>query len=153
MNKYTKIKKVLKLARMASLKHIRFLSITLKVMVFFMIASFKSTSQRDGVWQTNPGVIYADELCWSARDLNVYFKGDPVRVKHGDNDFTVEGKASYLGKVHYLIFDDREVQPDTCITLVETRCQVMTLTKEEAIQKYGSKGKNGAVEITPIALN
>lgn len=124
-----------------------FFFIVIMVIVCFIISSFKSNPE-DITYQDSPGIIYASTIFWSGKDHKVYLKGKAIRVKHGENNFTVNGKASYLGKVYYLVFNDQELKLNTSINVSGQKCLVVKLSKEAATKKYGSKGEFGAVEIT-----
>ena len=121
----------------------------LPILMFFMGSNLYGQTQNSTLYDS-PGVIYASTITWSKQDNKLYLKGDNIKVKHGNNDFKVNGKASYLGEVHYLTFNQQEVSPDTPLDIAGSKCQVVKLNREEALRKYGDKGKLGAVEITEI---
>jgi hypothetical protein len=73
-----------------------------------------------------------------------------VVVKHGENNFKGSGSFSFLGEVHLLIINDKPVSLNSSIVLSGIKCEVITFKKKEAIKKYGSEGKLGAVEIKAI---
>lgn len=130
-------------------KNYRIILLAPIVFTFLLITGFKSNSDSISS-QNEPGIIYAKTLFWSDQDNEVYLKGKNIRVKHGSNKFTVNGEASYLGKVYYLVYNSKEVSLNSSIDVSGLKCQVVKLTKEEAAEKYGSKGELGAVEITVI---
>ena len=99
----------------------------------------------------SPGTVYADYLFWSKADNELYLKGTNVRIKHGENDFVLNGRASYLGKVHYFVFNNEPASYDNTINVSGKKCIVVKLSPENAQKKYGSKGKLGAVEITTVS--
>ncbi|GAB5551050.1 MAG: hypothetical protein Sapg2KO_06410 [Saprospiraceae bacterium] len=95
-----------------------------------------------------PGTLYASSIIWSSENKKLYLHGKNIRVRHGDNDFSVNGRASYLGSVHYLVFNGTLVQPDQRINTEGMKCNVVKLSSANAKKKYGNKGKMGVVEIT-----
>lgn len=138
----------------------RFLLLVPVVCLLFLTTAFTSTSSvnilpeypshqvKNGL--ENPGTLLATTIFWSSEDNEVYLKGKNVRIKHGDNDFSVNGTASYLGEVYYFVFNNQEVTKDLPIDVSGKKYQVVKLSKENAIEKYGSKGRSGAVEITVL---
>ncbi len=96
----------------------------------------------------NPGVIYGNNLIWSSEDGKVYIRGEKVRIQHGDNNFNLRGRASYLGEVHYFIFNGKEAPKDQAINIAGMKCTVLKLSPDDGVLKYGPKAKKGAVEIT-----
>lgn len=126
------------------------------VAVLFFTTSFTGTNNAiiDKATGTvlltqKPGIFYADTLFWSGEDHEVYMRGK-VKVRYGINDFTGDGGFAILGKVHLLVFNDKPVSLNSTIILTGIKCEVLKLTEKEAIEKYGSEGKLGAVEIKAI---
>lgn len=134
----------------------RFLLLVPVVSMLFVTTAFKSSVIPESVLSQvenglyNPGTLYATTIVWSSQDNRVYLHGENVRVKHGDNDFTVNGRASYLGQVYYFVFNNQPVTQDSSIEVAGKKCQVVKLSKEEATKKYGEKGRQGALEISVI---
>lgn len=138
----------------------RFLLLIPVAIVLFTTTAFKSTTNilpdtllnqvESNPTLYTPGTLYANTIQWSSLDKKVYLAGKKIKVNHGDNRVTVNGRASYLGKVHYLTFNGEPVTPDAFIDVAGKKCHVVKLKKEDAIKKYGSKGKLGAVEITIV---
>jgi hypothetical protein len=127
------------------------------IALLFVSTAFNETTLLDNIpsAQTqedklleNPGVIYADNLTWSSTDNRIYLRGNEVRVVHGVNNFTVNGRASYLGEVHYFVLDNEPVAKDVPIKVSGKKCMVVKLNPKSAKEKYSSKAKLGAVEIT-----
>ncbi|MDN5215517.1 M56 family metallopeptidase [Fulvivirgaceae bacterium BMA12] len=130
------------------------LFIPVMVVLFFMTAFTSSNSvfqdrSTNIIPTEKPGIFYAETLFWSSEDHEVYMRGK-VKVRYGVNQFTGDGSFAILGKVHLLIFNGKQVAMDSSIALNGIKCEVVTLTKEEAIEKYGSRGKLGAVEIRTV---
>lgn len=96
----------------------------------------------------NIGTVYGESIVWSSENNKVYISGDDIRVVHGDNDFTLRGRTSYLGDVFYFIMNGQLVVKDTPIAITGKKCTVIKLSSKDAIQKYGVIAKQGAVEIT-----
>ncbi|GAO42339.1 RNA polymerase sigma factor [Flavihumibacter petaseus] len=93
------------------------------------------------------GTFRASEVYWSKTNNEVYFKGD-VRVSFEQQNFKGRGSFTFLGKVYLLVVDDKPVIPGGSQKLAQTDYELVTLNTDEAIAKYGDKGKNGAVEIS-----
>ena len=92
------------------------------------------------------GVFYADTLFWSGTDQKVYLRGE-VQVAHGENNFKGTGSFSFLGKVNLLLINGKPINQNSTINLSGKKCEITTLSKEVAQQKYGLDGALGAVEI------
>lgn len=138
-------------------KAYRFLLLIPITALLFVCTAFNETALLDTIpsVQTqedrlleNPGVLYADNLTWSSADNKIYLKGGNIRVVHGDNNFTVNGKASYLGKVDYFVFNNELVTKDTAMDISGVKCTVVKLSPRKAVEKYGSRAAPGAVVIT-----
>ncbi|MEO1021928.1 MAG: M56 family metallopeptidase [Bacteroidota bacterium] len=97
-----------------------------------------------------PGTLVASTITWSGKNNEIYLEGNGVRIKHGENDFTVSGRASYLDEVHYFVFNGKEVKKDRPIRVHGKTCSVIKLTPEQGRAKYGRKGRFGVVEITVL---
>jgi len=121
------------------------------IAMLFVTTAFSSTEDANAgtKYSQKSGIFYADTLFWSGENHEVYMKGKVV-VKHGENDFKGNGSFSYLEEVHLLIINDKKVALNSSIVLSGIECEVIKLTKEEAMKKYGSDGKLGAVEIKAI---
>ena len=138
-------------------KMYRLLVLIPAIAVLFISTAFNATglpgdiqlsiSQNDKLLE-NPGVLYADYLTWSSRDNEIYLKGKNVKIIHGDNDFTVNGRASYLGEVYHFVFNGQSVDKDIPINVSGKKCIVVKLTPNTAMEKYGRKARHGVVEIT-----
>jgi bla regulator protein blaR1 len=121
------------------------------IAMLFVTTAFSSTKDANVVtkYSQKSGIFYADTLFWSGKDQEIYLKGKVI-VKHGENNFKGNGSFSFLGEVHLLIINEKPVTLNYSIVLSGIKCEVVTLTKEEATKKYGSEGKFGAVEIKAI---
>ena len=95
----------------------------------------------------NSGFFYADTVIWLSENHHVFMRGK-VKVKHGDNDFNIVGGVSFLPEVYLLLVNGETAQFDSPILLTGIKCGLVALSPEEAMIKYGERGKNGAVEIT-----
>ena len=95
-----------------------------------------------------PGYFYASSLFWDIKNNALKFRGNDIKIKHGENNVTVNGQIDYLGKVYYLVIDNKPAKQNKSIDVSGFKWQVVKITKEDAMKKYGANGKNGAVEIT-----
>ena len=96
------------------------------------------------------GTFNASKIFWSSKNRNVYMKGIGMRANFAKDKFSATGTVSFLGEVHYLLIDGEEVQLDKDIKLSDSQYSVKSLSIKESMQKYGEKGKNGAVEIAKL---
>jgi RNA polymerase sigma factor (sigma-70 family) len=96
------------------------------------------------------GTFNASKITWSSKNRNVYMKGVGMRAKFGKDRFNATGTVSFLGEVYYLLIDGEEVPFDKDIKLSSGDYSVKSLSIQQAIQKYGDKGRNGAVEIVKL---
>lgn len=121
------------------------------IAMLFVTTAFSSIKDANAgtKYSQKSGIFYADTLFWSGENHEIYLKGKVI-VKHSENNFKGNGSFSFLGKVHLLIINDKPVSLNSSIVLSGIKCEVITLTKEEATKKYGSEGKLGAVEIKAI---
>lgn len=119
--------------------------------VLFITTAFSSAkdSNIDVNNSKEQGIIYADELFWSGENHQVYLKGK-VQVKHGENNFQGEGTFSNFGEVHLLVINGKPATLNSSVTLSGIKCEVVTLTKKEAVKKYGSDGRFGALQIKAL---
>ncbi len=134
----------------------RFLVLIPITVLLFISTAFNETTVLDNItpiWTQedklleNPGILYADKIIWRSSDNEIYLTGDNIRIVHGDNDFTVNGRASYLGEVHCFILNNEPVPKDVSIDISGLECSVVKLNPKNAEEKYGSQGKWGAVVI------
>ncbi|WP_259016235.1 RNA polymerase sigma factor [Emticicia fluvialis] len=96
------------------------------------------------------GTFNASKIVWSSKNHYVYMKGINMRAKFEKDNFNATGTVSFLGEVYYLLIDGQEAQLDKDIKLSDNQYSVKSLSIKESIQKYGDKGKNGAVEIVKL---
>jgi RNA polymerase sigma factor (sigma-70 family) len=96
------------------------------------------------------GTFNASKLIWSSKNRNVYMKGIGMRAKFGKDNFNATGTITFLGEVYYLLIDGEEASFDKDIKLSHGDYSVKSLSVQQAMQKYGDKGKNGAVEIVKL---
>ncbi|MVM35729.1 sigma-70 family RNA polymerase sigma factor [Spirosoma sp. HMF4905] len=94
------------------------------------------------------GTFYASELFWSAATNELYFKGRDVKINFNSNKFTGSGTFSFLNKISYLVINGTPVTLNETIKLSDKKYNLVKLTQEETVKKYGDKGNFGAVEIT-----
>ncbi len=131
----------------------RFLLLLPVVSLLFTATAFSNVAVPDSVIPgiennlDEEGTLQADKIVWSSEDNKVYLHGKNIRVKHGDNDFKVNGRASYLGEVHCLVVDGKTVAMDSPIDVKGKSCKVVKWDAEAARKKFGKKGQKGAVEI------
>jgi RNA polymerase sigma factor (sigma-70 family) len=97
--------------------------------------------------KTNEGTFYASQLFWSGTDHELYFKGKVI-AHMNDQDFIVDGSVNFLGPVYLLIINDEQATIDSTIKLSKQQYRLIRLSDKEAAQKYGEKGKRGAIEIS-----
>ncbi len=93
------------------------------------------------------GTIYASRLFWSGEDNELYLKGK-MRVEFAEHDFTAEGTCNFLGPVYLLVVDGKPAALDSTIKLSGEQYQLTRLSNREATEKYGERGRQGAVEIS-----
>ena len=93
------------------------------------------------------GLFYTDKLSWSGTTKEIILSGN-TSVKLRNNNFNGNGTFSILGKANLLIVDGIQLAPDSPVNTSGKKCSIVTLTREEAIKKYGSEGALGAVEIS-----
>ncbi len=96
------------------------------------------------------GTFNASKISWSSKNHQVYMKGIGMKGKFGENKFNATGTVTFLGEVYYLLLDGEEVPLDKDIKLSDGDYSVKALSIRESIQKYGDKGKNGAVELAKL---
>ncbi|MBA4854062.1 RNA polymerase sigma factor [Emticicia sp. BO119] len=96
------------------------------------------------------GTFNASKITWSSKNHNVFMKGIGMRAKFGKDNFNATGTISFLGEVYYLLIDGEEAPFDKDIKLSEGNYSVKSLSIQQATQKYGEKGRNGAVEIVKL---
>lgn len=96
------------------------------------------------------GTFNASKISWSSKNHNVYMKGIGMKAKFGKDKFNATGTVSFLGEVYYLLIDGEEAPMDKDIKLSDGDYSVKSLSIQQSTQKYGEKGKNGAVEIARI---
>lgn len=111
--------------------------------LFFSVLNIQSQTKSNA---GQSGSFYTDKLLWSGTTKEIILSGSTT-VKLRNNNFKGDGTFSILGKTHLLIVDGKEMTPDSQLSIAGRKCTMMTLTKEEAIAKYGSEGALGAVEI------
>jgi RNA polymerase sigma factor (sigma-70 family) len=99
--------------------------------------------------KSHKGTFYASSLFWSDENNELYLKGKVV-VEFGDNDFIGDGTFNFLGPVSLLIFSDEPVKPGSKIKLSKQQYQLTQLSSRQATEKYGEKGRQGAVEISLV---
>lgn len=95
------------------------------------------------------GTIYAEKIRWSEKNHEVYLEGK-VKVDFVDNRFSGNGSFTFLGPVHFLIFNGEPVALGSALKLLRKGYYLTRLDEKEAVQKYGEKGRQGAVEISVI---
>ncbi|MEL6632989.1 MAG: M56 family metallopeptidase [Bacteroidota bacterium] len=113
------------------------------MLILFVSSAF---SQLRSTAPLESGYVYADSLFWSGEDQKVYFRGNVV-IKYGENDVKGTGSFSFLGSVNLLIVNGEPVSPNTRLTISGAKCNIRTLSPEDALAKYGNQGKWGAIEI------
>lgn len=99
------------------------------------------------MFDSQSGTFTASSLFWSAENKVLYFKG-AVKVNIGSNNFHGDGTFSFLGPVAYLVVDGKPVAPGSAVNLGKQKYKLVSLNSREAANKYGEKGRNGAVEIS-----
>ena len=102
----------------------------------------------DNPTKTNvSGTFYASKLLWSDKDYKIYLFGLSVKVNFDSNNFGGVGKFSFMGKVGYLVIDGVPIKLGETIKLSNKKYNIVKLSVETALAKYGDAGKNGAIEI------
>lgn len=128
------------------------------VVMLFLTTAFTSTNSAiqtttakevsDIKSNQDSGTIYATKLFWSGKDSTIYLEGRVKINYEGSQTSALWGYLSFL-KVNLLIINGKPGTLNSTIRLGKN-CNVIQLTKEEAMKKYGEKGNLGAVEITSI---
>lgn len=111
--------------------------------LFITVLSVQSQTKNAG----QSGYFYTDKLSWSGAGKDIILSGNTT-TKLKNNNFKGNGTFSILGKANLLIVDGKQLAPDASLNTSGKKCTILTLTKEEAIKKYGSEGALGAVEIS-----
>lgn len=93
------------------------------------------------------GTFTATSLRWSSKNNELYFEG-VVKVDVGQNDFQGDGTFTFLGPVYLVMVNDTPAEHDTTIKLAQQTYSLTTLNETEATDKYGEKGRHGAIEIS-----
>jgi RNA polymerase sigma factor (sigma-70 family) len=93
------------------------------------------------------GTFRAEELYWSEKNNEVYFKGQ-VRVNFKNQRFKGNGTFTFLGKVQLLIVEGQQVELGKTVKLADEDYELVTLDSKKAAEKYGDKGISGAAEIS-----
>ena len=91
------------------------------------------------------GTFNASKINWSSKNHNVFMKGVGMKAKFGKDKFNATGTVSFLGEVYYLLIEGEEAPFDKDIKLLDGDYSIKSLSIQQATQKYGEKGKNGAV--------
>lgn len=113
--------------------------------LFIGTLSVQSQTKNRDAGQT--GTFYTDKLSWSSVTKEIILSGN-TSAKLRNNNFKGNGSFSILGKANLLIVDGKQLTPDSPMNTSGKKCTIVTLTKEEAVKKYGSEGSLGAVEIS-----
>jgi BlaR1 peptidase M56/CarboxypepD_reg-like domain len=90
---------------------------------------------------TKAGVVTKNEV--------ISISGEAVMVDKDKNDVTVKSSVIEMKEEKKLVILDGKQLPANRKKLTGT-FNLITLTKEDAVKKYGDKGKNGAIEITTL---
>ena len=93
------------------------------------------------------GTFTADSLVWSGDNHQIYLKGTML-VRFGKNKIRGTGSYSFLDEVYLLIVNDTKIPHDTPINLSGRKCELLKLTTQQAIERFGEAGNRGAVVIT-----
>lgn len=96
------------------------------------------------------GTFNASKILWSSKNHHVYMKGINMKGKFEKDRFNATGTVTILGEVYYLLLDGEEIPLDKDIKLSDGDYSIKSLNIRQSIQKYGEKGKNGAVEINKL---
>lgn len=111
--------------------------------LFITVLSVQSQTKNAG----QSGYFYTDKLSWAGAGKEIVLSGNTT-TKLKNNTFKGNGTFSILGKANLLIVDGKEFTSNSSLNTTGKKCTIVTLTKEEAINKYGSEGALGAVEIS-----
>ena len=99
--------------------------------------------------KTNQGTFYASRLFWSAENNELYFKGK-IKADMNDQNFIADGTVNFLGPIYLLIVNNEQVRLNSTIELSKQKYALKRLNDSEAMQKYGEKGRRGAIEISVV---
>lgn len=109
----------------------------------------KSARAKGEKSKTNEGEFYASRLFWSGANNELYFKGKVI-AKMNDQNFIVDGSVNFLGPVYLLIINDEPATLNSTIELSKQQYHLKRLSETKAMEKYGDKGRRGAIEISVI---
>ena len=111
------------------------------------ISALNVQSQTKVKYADQAGTFYTEKLSWSATTKEIILTGN-TSVNLRNNNFKGNGTFSILGKANLLLVDGRQLKPDSPLNTTGKKCTIVSLTSQEATQKYGAAGSAGAVEIT-----
>ncbi len=94
------------------------------------------------------GTIYASKLKWMEENYSIEISGSKVAVNLNTQHFKGSGTFNFIDNIHLLIVDGKTIELNTTIDLAAKVYSFVQLSKEDAIRKYGDKGKNGAVIVS-----
>ncbi|MET0393401.1 MAG: hypothetical protein ABW019_09685 [Chitinophagaceae bacterium] len=96
--------------------------------------------------------IVADSITWLGKERVLRFKGSAL-IQETRNDISVSASLAHMnGQDALVMINGTEADQDRdYINNSGGIYKVTSLTSEEAIKKYGDKGKRGAIEINAIA--
>ncbi|GAB3957306.1 hypothetical protein GCM10028805_49640 [Spirosoma harenae] len=87
------------------------------------------------------GTFYASKLFWSSKDNTLYLKGENVKVNLNTQKFNGSGTFSFINRINYLVVNGTPMQINETIELTDKKYSLVKLSEEQAIKRYGDKGK------------
>ena len=123
-----------------------FIRILLISLMLIGILAFRNVPK---TYQDEPerGTFTADSLVWSGNNNKMYLKGI-MQVQFGKTKMKGTGSYSFLGEVHLLVVNDKRVPHDAPINLSGRKCELLKLTPQQGVEKFGNAGDRGAVVVT-----
>jgi len=102
----------------------------------------------------NKAIVTAESISIKSKDRSLNLQGE-ASFKNEDGvamyATTIQLRLKELSSIPYILLNNKELEWDRDYSSNEKqRYEISYLKKEEALQKYGEKGKEGALEITSL---
>ncbi len=101
------------------------------------------------IQKNNSFIVTAKKLSYKARTKTLLFEGDVVMEDNTTS--SISGKAVHLDQsISLLVVDGNQKSLKEDFVISNRSYKIISLGKKAAIEKYGAKGENGALEITSL---